>query len=113
MRAMSFNLRYNNPSDHGNLWTDRRHAVRSVLEESRPHLLGIQEGLSNQVSDLQHWLDGYMVVGRGREADLGGEHSCIFFRTDTFELLEHGCHVARLHGAGQGAHRLCSGFTVL
>lgn len=90
MRVMSFNLRYDNAGDHGHRWSARRHAVRSILEESRPDLLGIQEGLTNQISDLQCWLDGHTVFGRGREADLGGEHCSIFFRTRAFELLDSG-----------------------
>lgn len=90
MRVMSFNLRHDNPNDHGHLWTSRRHAVRSILEEFKPDLLGIQEGLTNQIDELQCWLDEHMVLGRGREADLGGEHCSIFFETRVFELLDSG-----------------------
>ena len=90
MRVMSFNLRYDNPGDNGNSWSFRRPAVKSVLEEYAPDILGIQEGLPHQVDDLRCWLSRYTAVGRGREADLGGEHCSIFFRTNAFELLDHG-----------------------
>jgi endonuclease/exonuclease/phosphatase family metal-dependent hydrolase len=90
MRVMSFNLRYDNPGDNGNSWGYRRPAVKSVLEEYGPDLLGIQEGLPHQVDDLRCRLSGYTDVGRGREADLGGEHCSVFFRTSAFALLDHG-----------------------
>jgi endonuclease/exonuclease/phosphatase family metal-dependent hydrolase len=90
MRVMSFNLRYDNPGDGDHTWSARRPAVKRVLEEYGPDLLGIQEGLPHQVDDLRCWLSGHTVVGRGREVDLGGEHCSIFFRTSAFELLDHG-----------------------
>lgn len=90
MRVMSFNLRYDNPGDNGNSWSFRRPAARSVLEEYAPDILGVQEGLPHQVDDLRCWLSEYTDVGRGREADLGGEHCSIFFRTSAFKLLDHG-----------------------
>jgi endonuclease/exonuclease/phosphatase family metal-dependent hydrolase len=90
MRVVSINLRNDNPADVGRRWADRRGAVKSVLENLRPDLLGIQEGFEHQVNDLQEWLGDHARLGRGREADLGGEHCDIYFRTDRFTLLEHG-----------------------
>lgn len=90
VRTMSFNLRCDRSEDGQNRWTNRRPAVRSVLERLKPDLLGIQEGLKNQLNDLQLWLHGYVMVGRGRESDFGGEHTAVFFQTNQFELLSHG-----------------------
>jgi endonuclease/exonuclease/phosphatase family metal-dependent hydrolase len=59
-------------------WDRRRDAIRAVLERERPTVLGVQEALAEQVE----WIAasfGAEWVGRGRDADGGGEHCALFY----------------------------------
>lgn len=87
---MSFNLRYDNPTDDPN-WGARLGPILTMLDEKRPDVLGIQEGLHNQVLDLEAALPGYDWVGVGRDdGATEGEYAAIFYRTDAFALRDHG-----------------------
>lgn len=90
MRVMSFNLRYDTPKDGPNAWPKREAAVRWVWEHVDADVVGVQEALPHQLDDLMRWVSGYEYVGRGRDADGGGEHVAIFFKRDVWECLEHG-----------------------
>lgn len=86
----SFNLRYLNDHDGANVWTNRSTQVTDLISYYDFDFLGTQEGYTAQLADidaLPHY--DYIGVGRddGKEA---GEHSAIFYRTDRYELLDHG-----------------------
>lgn len=88
--AATYNLRLNLASDGPNAWPQRRDAVRALLRYHGIDLLGTQEGLIDQIRDLEAMPEyGRVGVGRddGREA---GEHSAIFYRRSRFALLAHG-----------------------
>ncbi len=85
LRVMTFNLRYDNEADGGNRWQDRRDTAAAAVREVGAHVVCTQEGLAHMLSYLQDVLPEYSMVGRGRDADGGGEHSAIFFRPDRFE----------------------------
>ena len=48
---MSFNIRYDNPSDDPD-WSTRLPAILDMLDERQPDVMGIQEGLHHQVLAL-------------------------------------------------------------
>lgn len=79
MNVMSFNIRYahTNPPD---LWPDRRAAVREVIVESGADIVGIQEGLYQQVVDMDADLPDFRWIGLGREGGSRGEFMAIFYR---------------------------------
>lgn len=58
-------------------WERRRGPLREVLQRARPHVLGVQEALPQQVDWVAASL-GHEWVGRGRDADGGGEHCAVF-----------------------------------
>lgn len=90
LRVMSFNLRY---ADHTppNSWPRRRPVVRGLLSGERPHLLGTQEGLHQQLRDIGDDLpDTYAGIGRGRDGGSHGEAMHIFFDTARLGPLERG-----------------------
>lgn len=66
-------------------WTRRRGALRAVLERERPTVLGVQEALPEQVDWIAASLGGEWV-GRGRDADGGGEHCAIFYDPERLRL---------------------------
>ncbi len=89
--AGSYNLRYDNAKDTGNLWTARRAAVIGLIRFHEFDIFGTQEGLKNQLDDINSSLPYYSRYGAGRDdGKEKGEHSAIFYKTDRFELLKSG-----------------------
>ena len=87
----TFNLRYDNAADSGNLWKDRAPVVASLIRFHDFDLLGSQEGLSNQLDDISSALPQYGRYGIGRDDGKDkGEHSAIFYKKDRFTLLDKG-----------------------
>lgn len=98
--VMSFNLRgdfdggvatdkptgwLRNDGDH------RRELVLRLASEADADLLGVQEAYRNQVQELDAALPGHAFVGVGRDDGAeAGEHSCLYYRTDRFELVDSG-----------------------
>lgn len=87
-RIATFNIRC--PIDKGaNAWTCRVDRVRELIKKRDFDLMGLQEATSNQVDDLLS--EGWAYVGVGRDdGKRGGEASCIFYKTERFEVRETG-----------------------
>ncbi len=87
----TFNIRYDNPRDSGNLWKDRAPVVSNLIRFHGFDILGVQEGLINQLEDMSTALPEYARYGKGRDDGKdGGEHSAIFYKKDRFKLLKSG-----------------------
>jgi endonuclease/exonuclease/phosphatase family metal-dependent hydrolase len=87
--VMTFNIRYDNPSDGGNRWDLRKDAVVALIEEHEPDILGIQEGLHRQVAYLDDRLLQYEFIGVGRDdGEASGEYCAIFYRKDRFTMMD-------------------------
>ena len=87
----TFNLRFDNPGDLGNLWKDRAPAVASLIRFHGFDIFGTQEALINQLDDVSIALPEYSRYGKGRDdGKEGGEHSAIYFKTTRFKLLQSG-----------------------
>jgi endonuclease/exonuclease/phosphatase family metal-dependent hydrolase len=87
----TFNLRYDNPRDSGNLWKDRLPRVAALIEFHDFDILGTQEGLQHQLDSLQVALPAYSYYGIGRDdAAKKGEHSAIFYKTASFTVIDKG-----------------------
>jgi endonuclease/exonuclease/phosphatase family metal-dependent hydrolase len=83
--VMTFNLRV--PVDPApNDWASRRPRVIAMVRTVNPDFLGVQEAVPQVVSDLSQELTQYFSIGRGREADGGGEGTQIFYRKDRWRL---------------------------
>jgi endonuclease/exonuclease/phosphatase family metal-dependent hydrolase len=88
IEVMTFNIRYANSSDGENHWDYRKSEIASLILEKRPEVVGIQEGLLDQVKYLDSALSVYRYVGVGREdGALKGEFVPIFYDTTRFRLL--------------------------
>ena len=91
MRIATFNLRYANPKDSGNLWVDRLPVVAALIGFHDFDIFGTQEVLPGQITDLQNLLPNYSWYGLGRDDGKDkGEHSAIFFKKDKFTILNKG-----------------------
>jgi endonuclease/exonuclease/phosphatase family metal-dependent hydrolase len=111
----SFNVRYDNPRDSGNLWSSRLPRVAALIDFHEFDIVGTQEGLQHQLDGLQDLLPGYTYYGIGRDdGAFKGEHSAIFIKKDAFAILDKGdfwlSETPTKPGFGWDAHinRICS-----
>lgn len=87
----TFNLRYENSEDTGNLWGQREPVIAALIHFHDFDILGTQEGLIGMLRDLSRDLPEYARYGIGRDDGKdAGEHSAIFYKKDKFNLLTHG-----------------------
>jgi len=89
IRAMSFNIRYDNPDDDPP-WSDRRERVVEAIDDVSPDVVGLQEALPGQFSYLRDRLEGYAWYGVGRYGGDEGEHTPLGWRSDRFEAVDRG-----------------------
>ncbi|MCM4171415.1 endonuclease/exonuclease/phosphatase [Arenibacter sp. TNZ] len=86
---MSFNIKYDNTGDTINNWNDRKASLAKLIQHYDADIVGIQEGLYNQVDYLNTALTSYAYVGIGRDdGKQKGEYSAIFYNTDKFKILK-------------------------
>lgn len=89
----TYNLRQINKSDsaRGDGWERRCPVIAGLIRFHEFNIFGTQEGFKSQLEQLKSLLPGYEYVGVAREDGKElGEHSAIFYDTETFELLDHG-----------------------
>ncbi|MBM3849894.1 MAG: endonuclease/exonuclease/phosphatase family protein [Verrucomicrobia bacterium] len=83
---MTYNLRYASPQGP-EAWPLRRPAMKALLEEQAPDLMGTQEGVYGQLRDLASDLPAHDWIGTGRDGGSRGEFMAVFYRRDRFEPL--------------------------
>ncbi|THV58203.1 endonuclease/exonuclease/phosphatase family protein [Flagellimonas alvinocaridis] len=89
--VMTYNIRYDNPNDNPNHWDNRKDFLISQLNFYAPDVFGIQEGLINQLKDMDNGLEDYTYFGIGRDhGDERGEFTAIFYNQGNMELLKEG-----------------------
>lgn len=89
--VMTYNIRYDNPNDNPNHWDNRKDFLISQLNFYAPDVFGIQEGLINQLKDMDNGLEDYTYFGIGRDhGDERGEFTAIFYSKGNIELLKEG-----------------------
>ena len=87
IRVMSFNIRYGTARDGQNSWSNRREMVFDVIRDYEPDVLGLQEALKFQVDEILAAVEGYELIGVGREdGKEEGEYSCILYRKGRFDV---------------------------
>jgi endonuclease/exonuclease/phosphatase family metal-dependent hydrolase len=91
VKVMTYNIRYDTPADSINQWDKRTPKVYALIKKQDPDLLGVQEALHNQVTDLVTNLKDYAYVGVGRDdGKTKGEYSAILYRKDRFTITKEG-----------------------
>jgi endonuclease/exonuclease/phosphatase family metal-dependent hydrolase len=89
LRVMTFNIRYDNPTDSTYAWRARKEMVFGVIRTEDPAIIGLQEVLANQLRDLKKALPGYDAAGVGRDDGISkGEFSPILFKKSLFRIEE-------------------------
>lgn len=88
LKVMTLNVRYDNPKDGVNTWSNRATQVSEYITAERPDILGMQEVLANQYEFLDSALSEYSSVGVGRtDGARGGEMNPVFYRKDRFDMI--------------------------
>ncbi len=86
LSVMSLNIR--RARQRSRDWQRRRPRIDTLLRRERPTILGLQEALPGQVSDVRAALGAdYRAVGGGRGADGGGEGCPLLFDATRLEPL--------------------------
>lgn len=89
--VLTYNIRYDNPADGENAWSERRHWLADQLRFYAPDIFGVQEGLKHQLDFLQEQLPDYAWVGVGRDDGReAGEYSALFYRKRRFRVEQSG-----------------------
>jgi endonuclease/exonuclease/phosphatase family metal-dependent hydrolase len=89
VKVMTYNIRYDTPVDSINQWPKRMHKVINLIRKYDPDILGIQEALHHQVTDLLKNFPDYSYIGVGRDdGKTKGEFSAILYKKDRFNVLK-------------------------
>lgn len=90
LKVMSFNLRYENSADTSpHTWSERRSTVQEIIQAEEPDIIGTQEGLHNQVLEVNQDLPNYDWIGLGREGGSHGEYVSVYYKDELFTPVEY------------------------
>lgn len=89
LTLMTYNVKFASPTFKPP-WEVRREMQVEMIRQYSPDIIGTQEGLKEQIDDLQDALLEYVVVGEGRKGGDDDEHMAIFYKRDLFRLRELG-----------------------
>ncbi|MBG0857235.1 endonuclease/exonuclease/phosphatase family protein [Streptomyces spinoverrucosus] len=89
LETMSFNLRFAGTTEP-NSWAARRPVMRELLRRERPHLVGTQEGLYQQLLDIESDLGPHHDwIGTGRAGGSRDEFMAVYYDTRRLAPLEY------------------------
>jgi endonuclease/exonuclease/phosphatase family metal-dependent hydrolase len=90
LQVATYNIRFDNPNDHGNLWKDRSPHLINQIKFHKMDIIGTQEGLYHQLEEMKDSL-GFPYIGVGRDkGGKEGEFSAVFYNPEKLEILEEG-----------------------
>ena len=88
---LTYNIRYNNPSDGINAWSERKNWLCEQIHKASPGIFGIQEGLIQQVEFIDSSFPDYGRIGVGREdGKTGGEFCAVYYNRNAVRLIRSG-----------------------
>ena len=91
LTVMTFNIRYGTANDGENAWPARRAMLFDVIREQDADLVGLQEALDAQITEIVAAAPIYAVVGVGRDdGRTKGEFTAILFRKDRLRVADAG-----------------------
>ncbi|CAN5637722.1 endonuclease/exonuclease/phosphatase family protein [soil metagenome] len=97
LTVATFNMRYSFENNHkndslkGESWRQRGPVVAAMIRFHEMEIIGTQECLLHQLTDLTKWLPGYHYVGIGRDdGKTEGEFSAILYNEIRFKILKQG-----------------------
>ena len=91
VRVMSYNIRLDLESDGVNRWANRRDQFVGQIKVMQPAILGLQEVVPEQKSDLERTLPGYTFLGLPRDdGKTKGEYSNLAVDRAVFRIRSSG-----------------------
>ena len=88
LKVMTLNVRYDNPADSVNAWSNRALQVCNFIKNEKPDILGLQEVLLQQYELLDSALTEYSSIGVGRDDGAKtGEMNPVFYRKKKFNIV--------------------------
>lgn len=91
LKVISYNIRLGIADDGIHSWEYRKSATCVMIERERPDLIGIQEGMIDQVRYIEQQCPQYVRLGVGRDDGREeGEIMAVYYLRDRFELLDDG-----------------------
>ena len=92
LAVMTYNVRRRLPPlpfGRADRWSERGALLRRLLAAERPSIVGVQEALGDQARFVAASLGpAYRAIGRGRNADGGGEGCPVVYDSARLELLD-------------------------
>lgn len=91
LRVLTFNIRMDTSADGDNRWSNRKDLAAGLIKFHDVDIVGAQEVLNHQLTDLLARLPEYDYIGVGREdGKTKGEYAAVFYKKDRFELEDSG-----------------------
>ena len=91
VKAMSYNVRYDNPNDGEDNWHHRKAELVAQIKKHGAGVIGMQEVLVHQLAYLDQELPGHSYIGIGREDGAEkGEFAPIFYDRTKYKLMDSG-----------------------
>jgi endonuclease/exonuclease/phosphatase family metal-dependent hydrolase len=88
MNIATYNIRFDNPNDIGNLWKDRAPHLINLIKFHQMDIIGTQEGMYHQLEEIKNGL-GYPYAGVGRDkGGKEGEFSAVFYNPEKLKVLD-------------------------
>ncbi|HEX6334764.1 MAG TPA: endonuclease/exonuclease/phosphatase family protein [Flavisolibacter sp.] len=88
LHVMTFNIRFDNAADSLDAWPYRKDKVASQVLFHNTHIVGVQEALHHQLTELLELLPSYRFTGVGRDdGKRAGEFSAILYDTARLRML--------------------------
>lgn len=90
LKVMTLNILNNKLYGYGNSRFKRRiEAIREMIGETQPDLIGIQELTAEMLPVMEGLLKTYGWIGDSRRSRINNEYSVILYKKDRFEVLRH------------------------
>ncbi len=87
--VMSFNIRYGTANDGPDRWEVRAPRTHEVIRRHKSDIIGLQEALDFQITQILSRLPDYKAVGVGRDdGKNAGEFSSILYDSSRLKLIE-------------------------
>ncbi len=85
LKLMSFNIRYGTAEDGENHWQNRKEIAFNVIRDYNADLIGLQETLEFQITEIVEAIPQYSYIGVGRDdGKRAGEFCSILYAKDRF-----------------------------
>lgn len=89
--VMTFNIRYDNPNDGEDQWSERRAEVVELIKTYNPSVFGLQEAVKHQVDYVDSSMVNFAFVGVGRDdGKTKGEYSPVFYDSTLYQMIDSG-----------------------